>query len=212
MVFKQGRDLAGAEVDLARALGEHLKRPVTFVELPWADQIPALRAGRIDIIMSSLSVTPSRAYVIDFSQPYMIVAQSPLVRREDQNAYTLGIAVDTDQTLGALKATTGEFLVQRDFPKARRKVFSSPEEAAQALRKKKIDLFIADSTLVWYLAGLHATDGLAAVPLSLNQEQVAWGIRKGNDDLLQRVNAFLDKTTKDGSLNRTLRRWMAVPP
>jgi ABC-type amino acid transport substrate-binding protein len=52
MVFKQGKDLVGVEVDLARALGETLGRKVTFVELPWEDQIEALIAGRIDIIMS----------------------------------------------------------------------------------------------------------------------------------------------------------------
>src|SRR5262245_32751572 len=60
MVFKQNGNLAGVEVDLARAFGEYLGRPVTFVELPWKDQIDAVNQGRIDIIMSSMSVTTAR--------------------------------------------------------------------------------------------------------------------------------------------------------
>jgi ABC-type amino acid transport substrate-binding protein len=53
MVFKQAGELAGVEVDLARALGAKLGRRVVFVELPWEDQIEALTAGKTDIIMSS---------------------------------------------------------------------------------------------------------------------------------------------------------------
>ena len=212
MVFKQGRELAGVEVELARALGEKLGRKVIFVELPWEDQIEALNAGRIDIIMSSMSITTARRYVIDFSKPYLIVGQMTLVRREDQNRYVLGFPMTPPGTVGVLKATTGEFLVQRDFPKARRKVFSSAAEAAQALKRKKIDLFISDSTLVWHLAGLHSADGLAAVPLVLSEEQLAWGIRKGDERLLAAANDFIQKAARDGTLNRIFRRWAAVAP
>ena len=212
MVFKQGKGRAGVEVDLARALGEKLGRKVIFVELPWEDQIEALNATRIDIIMSSMSITTARRYVIDFSRPYLLVGQMTLVRREDQNRYVLGFPITPPGTVGVLKATTGEFLVQRDFPKAKRKVFSSADEAAQALKRKKIDLFISDSTLVWRLAGLHAAEGLAAVPLVLSEEQLAWGIRKGDEKLLAAANEFIQKAAQDGTLNRIFRRWAAVAP
>jgi ABC-type amino acid transport substrate-binding protein len=212
MVFKQGKELAGVEIDLARALGERIGRKVVFVEVPWEDQIEALNAGRIDIIMSSMSITMARRYVIDFAKPYLIVGQMTLVRREDQNRYVLGMPLNLPGTVGVLKATTGEFLVQRDFPKARRKVFRSAAEAAQALERKKINLFISDSTLIWRLAGLHAADGLAAVPLVLSEEQLAWGIRKGDEKLLAAANDFVQKASQDGTLNRIFRRWTAVAP
>ena len=212
MVFKQGKELAGVEVDLARALGEQLGRKVSFVELPWEDQVEALNAGRVDIIMSSMSITAARRYVIEFSRPYLIVGQMTLVRREDQSRYALGFPITPPGTVGVLKATTGEFLVQRDFPKARRKVFTSAAEAAQALKRKKIDLLISDSTLVWHLAGLYSAEGLAAVPHALSEEQLAWGLRKGDEKLLAAANAFIQKAVQDGTLNRVLRRWTAVAP
>jgi ABC-type amino acid transport substrate-binding protein len=212
MVFKQGKELAGVEVDLARALGEKLGRTVVFVELPWKDQIEALNAGKIDIIMSSMSVTPARRFVVDFSQPYLITGQMALVRREDKGQYLLGFPLTPPGTVGVLKATTGEFLAQRDFPKTRRKVFNSAAEAAQALKQKKIDLFLCDSTVIWYLAGTHAADGLAAIPHALSEELLAWAVRKGDEPLLLSANAFLQQATLDGSLKKTFRRWTAVPP
>lgn len=212
MVFKQGKELAGVEVDLAHALGEKIGRKVVFVELPWGEQIEALSEKRIDIIMSSMSVTMARRYVIDFAKPYLTIWQMILVRQEDQNRYLLGIPINLPGTVGVLKATTGDFLVQREFPKARRKVFSSATEAAEALKRKKIDLFISDSTLVWYLAGTHASDGLAVVRLGLSEEQLAWGIRKGDEKLLAAANDFVQKASQDGTLNRIFRNWTAVAP
>ena len=90
MIFKQQKEFAGVEADLARALGEHLGRRVVFVEVPWKDQIETLNAGKTDIIMSTMSVTPARRALVSFSKPYFLVAQIALVRREDQNHYLLG--------------------------------------------------------------------------------------------------------------------------
>lgn len=211
MVFKQGSQLAGVEIDLARAFGKHLGRTVEFVEVPWEEQIPALQDRRIDIIMSSMSITPARSFVIDFSQSYLTIWQAPLVRREDQYTYVLGIPLQGKGSIGVLEGTTGDFLVQRDYPKMRRKTFRSETEAVKALKKKKIDLFISDSTLVWYLAGMHANEGLAAVPIALSKEPVAWGVRKGDQQLLNAANEFLQKASQDGTFNQVAGRWMAVP-
>src|SRR3954453_242320 len=60
MIFKQGKELAGVEVELARQFGQETGREVTFVVLPWEDQIEALGEGKIDIIMSSMSITAAR--------------------------------------------------------------------------------------------------------------------------------------------------------
>jgi len=210
MVFKQGKEVAGVEIDLARGLGEKLRRKVVFVELDWEDQTEALVAGKIDIIMSSMSVTPARNSVLSFTRPYLKVGQMALVRSEDRHKHLLGLMVPLDAKVGVIKATTGEFLVQRDFPKAKRKAFSSGGDAARALMRGKVELFIADSTLVWYLAGTHAAEGLATAPFVLSEELLAWGVRRGNDDLLAAANEFIAGATKDGSLTKTFQRWMAI--
>lgn len=210
MIFKQGKELKGVEVDLAKALGAQLNREIVFVEVPWQDQIDALNEGRTDIIMSSMSVTPARKYVVNFSKPYFLTGQMALVRREDKNNYALGFPYKLNGNVGVLKATTGEFLVQRDFPKSPIKSFTNSEDAAKALTKKKINLFITDSTLVWYLAGTHAEEGLTAVPIPLSEETLAWAMRKQDEALLASVNDFVVKGNQDGTLLKAFRRWTAV--
>jgi len=210
MIFKQGKELKGVEVELANALGAQLNREIVFVEVPWKDQIEALNDGRTDIIMSSMSITPARKYVVSFSKPYFLTGQMALVRREDKNNYALGFPYKLNGNVGVLKATTGEFLVQRDFPKSPIKSYTSSEEAAKALIKKKINLFITDSTLVWYLAGTHAAEGLTAVPIPLSEETLAYAVRKQDEALLASVNEFVNKGSQDGTFLRAFRRWTAV--
>lgn len=210
MVFKQGKELAGVEVDMAHALGKSLGRKVEFVEVPWKDQIESLNAGKTDIIMSSMSVTMARRYMANFSKPYLVVGQMALVRAETRNEYLLGFPTKPKGTIGVMRATTGEFLVQRDFPQSKSKTFESGSAAAEALIKKKIGLFISDSTLVWYLAGIHAADGLAVVPVPLSEEKLAWAVRKNDEELLAQVNHFIDLSAGDGTFKKVLRRWTAV--
>ena len=210
MIFKQGKELKGVEVELARALGAQLGREISFVEVPWKDQIEALNDGRTDIIMSSMSVTPARRYVVNFSKPYFLTGQMALVRRENKIDYALGFPYKLNGAVGVIKATTGEFLVQRDFPKSPLKSYSTSDEAAKALIKKKINLFITDSTLIWYLAGTYANEGLTAVPIPLSEETLAWAVRKGDDALLTSVNEFVAKGSQDGTILKAFRRWTAV--
>jgi len=210
MIFKQGKELVGVEVDMARALGQELGREIVFVELPFKEQIEALNDGRTDIIMSSMSITMARRYVVAFAKPYFMIGQMALVRREDVSKYTFGYPAILDSPVGVLKATTGEFLVQRDFPKSKIRTYDSGEEAASALMRKRVNLVVSDSTLVWYLAGIHAADGLAAVPKPLSEEPLAWAVRKTDDTLLSSVDAFVAKASQDGTFLKVFRRWTAV--
>lgn len=210
MIFKKDKKLAGVEVDLAHELAEQMGLQAVFVELPWEEQVEALNAGKIDIIMSSMSITQARKWVVDFSQPYLVVGQMPLVRREDQNLYVFGFPIRPPGKMGALKATTGDFLLQREFPKATRKIYKSESQAVEALKKKNIDLFISDSTLVSYLAGVHSSEGLVAVPLALSEEPLGWAVRKGDEKTLKAANEFIQKSIASGKLNQVFKRWMAL--
>jgi ABC-type amino acid transport substrate-binding protein len=210
MVFERGKEFVGVEIDLARRFGESLGRPVVFVRLPWADQIAALNEGKTDIIMSSMSITPARGHVVSFTRPYFVLGQMALVRREDRGGYILGFPQPLPGTVGVLKATTGEFLVQREFPRDKRKSYSTPEQAVTALKKKKIDLFISDSTMVSYLAGVHSADGLTYVPMMLSEEPLGWAVRLTDEALLKAANDFIERSANDGSLLRVFRQWGAT--
>jgi polar amino acid transport system substrate-binding protein len=208
MVFKQGKAIVGVEADLAQALGQELKRPVRFVELDWEQLLDALLKDQIDIIMSSMSITRPRQFRVVFSQPYLRIGQMALVQtggKVSSGALSRSLA---GQTVGVRKGTTGDLLVQQEFPRAKRKYYKSDDEGALALSKGKIDLFIDDSTMIWYLAGVYEAKGLEVTPFVFSEEWLAWAMRRADTPLQESVNAFLQKSQTNGELNRILRRWI----
>ena len=208
VIYREGGNLAGLEVDCARALGEALGRPVRFVELKWQDQVPALVEGRTDIIMSSMSITRARMTQLEFTRPYLRVGQAVLVRREDRGLYTLGFPAVLPGTVGVLEATTGDFLVRQEWPKAKRKPFADVKAGAEALLKKKLALFVTDAPTAWWIAGAYEAKGLAVLPVLLSNEELAWGVRRGDATLLRSVNEVLEKWEASGRLRETVHRWL----
>ena len=210
MIFKDGGKLVGVEVDFAMALGKELGRPVKLVEVDWEDQISALADGRTDIIMSGMSITLARELRVAFSKPYMIVGQTVVVRREDATQFAPGFPIVPKGSIGVLKATTGDFLVQQEFPRIKRKSYNSPEAAAKALAKKKIDMLICDSPTAWWLAGMNEIQGLVVLPIFLSREPLAWAVRKSDPELLTSVNGALDTFQADGRATAILKQWIPL--
>lgn len=208
MIFKEGKNLAGVEVDCAQALGKALGRQIQFVELPWEELINSLVEGKIDIIMSSMSITRARESRVAFCDPYLRIGQMALVRAEEQYRFALLEGALAKRTIGIKKGTTADLLVQQEFPRAKRKYYKSGDEGARALIKKQIDLFITDSTVVSYLAGMYETKSLVKAPMVFSDEVLAWAVRRSDEPLRDSVNAYLKKARENGEVSKILQRWI----
>jgi len=210
MVFKQGRELVGLEVDAARELAGELGRSVRFVEVSWENQIPSLLSKKTDIIMSSMTITPERRMRVAFSSPYLNVGQLMLVRRTDVNRYALGFPAVLPGTVGVIRGTVGEFFVQRESPGSTRRSFTTAAEAVAALAGGRIDSFISDAPIIWYQAALNEGQGLGIVPRMMTGESLGWAVRPGDPELLRAVNDFIARHQADGSLNVIIKRWLPL--
>jgi ABC-type amino acid transport substrate-binding protein len=73
---------SGVGVDMAHALGEYLHRPIQIDNMPFDGLIAALKTGRIDLIISSMTATDERRKSIDFSDPYLSTGLSILVKKD----------------------------------------------------------------------------------------------------------------------------------
>ena len=209
MIFKSGDDLKGVEADLARRLAKALNKKVQFVELDWNRQINALMEGKIDIVMSGMTITDARKVRINFADPYLKIGLMTLIRAEDANKFnSLKRIREGINTVGVVQGTTSEVFVRNTFPKTGTILsLKDGADGAYYLSNRRIDLFIHDGPSIAWLASEN--EGVLRVFWEpLDEEHLAWAVRKDDQDFLAQVNTTLGVWKKDGTLKEIISRWL----
>jgi polar amino acid transport system substrate-binding protein len=78
---KQG-ELIGLDIDLSRYIAAAMGVKIRFVTMPFFELLPALEAGKVDMILSSMTITPERNLKAAFVGPYFITGKSFLSKRQ----------------------------------------------------------------------------------------------------------------------------------
>ncbi len=140
MTDPQGRP-AGVSVKLAAAFGAHLGRPVIIENIAFDGLIPALKAGHIDCVISSMTATPERAKSIAFSEPYLktglallIAERSPVQSAADLDAVGRVVAVK--------QGTTGQQWAAASLKQASVLVLDTEAAAVLEVLQGRADAFI----------------------------------------------------------------------
>jgi polar amino acid transport system substrate-binding protein len=197
---------AGVSVDLAQALGAQLGRAVEIQNLPFDGLIPALKTGRIDIIISSMTATPERAQSIDFSDPYLKNGLCLLANSEN-DVQSVADLDRAGRTVAVKKATTGHLYATQNLKQARVLVLDKETACVLEVAQGKADAFIYDQIGVFenWRRNRDATRPLLA---PFREEFWAIGLRKGSDELRAKVNAFLAEFRKSGGFERLAEKWL----
>lgn len=214
IAFEQDGKPAGVEVDLANKLGEELPTKITLVPLEWDELWPALRDGKVDVVMSGVSITERRSERVRFTDPYLRVGQMALIRKADMGKLSDPSAMNQPgRRVGVEKNTTGEAYARRHLDKATIVPFDSVDLGIAALRGGDVDYFIHDAPTVWRTVGRPPKEDPELIGLyrPLTDEYLAWAVRK--DDAAT-LGALLDgkiaEWDKDGELQVVIDRWIPV--
>ena len=206
-------ELAGFDVDIAKALCAEMKVECTIVKQDWDGMIPALLARKFDAIVASMSITPARKERVDFTEPYLEVGQMVIIRDADFLKLRDPAAMDRPSSrVGFVSRTTGDQWARANLKKAKLLGYANTEEGVDALHKNQIDFFIQDAPAVWRVTGgfMNENKDLRGLYKPLTKEELAWVVPKDNPELLKQLNAVLEKWKKDGTLDDVLDDWITV--
>jgi ABC-type amino acid transport substrate-binding protein len=213
LTFEEGGELRGVEIDFAQRLGEELDRRVELVRIDFDELIPALEQGRIDVVMSGMSITQERARRVRFCRPYQQVGQMALVRSADLERLRPPEAMARPESrVGFMNATTGEKFVRQSVGSAQRVGFPSIEEGVAALRAGRIDYFVHDAPTIWRIVGGATSQEteLTGLYRPLTDEHLAWAVRRDDEALGARLDAALERWQAEGRTRQLLDRWIPV--
>lgn len=194
----------GWDYDAVNEICQRLNCVPEFKEAAWDGIFPAMQAGEYDMLADGVTYTDERAQIVDFSTPYVSVAQILLVR-VDEAATVDEIKNDSKRLIGTQIGTTNEIAAKENFPADRVKSFDDFGATVQALLSKDIDGVVID-----YIAAVGFMDA--------NPEQMkVGGTLTGTQDLAfvfppksalrDAVNGALEAMKKDGTLETLNKKW-----
>jgi len=209
VIFKMDGKIVGLEADLARRIGDELKRPIEFVEVTWEKQIPSLLEKKTDIIMSGMTITQARRVRIAFSEPYLTSGLMIAFTAENAPQYSsLKNIMEYIPSVGFIDGTTGEIYARNTFRDENRMIpIKSVKEAALELKNKSVDIFIHDAPAIMWMVSENEAD-LKFLPEPLTIDYLAWGLRQDDRELLGNVNGLLSKWKNDGTLRQMILKWL----
>jgi polar amino acid transport system substrate-binding protein len=199
MTDRAGRP-TGVGVRLAEALAKDLGRELVIENIAFDGLIPALKTGKIDCIISSMTSTPERARSIAFSEPYLKTGLALLVATKSpvQSAADLDVP---GRVVVVKKGTTGHQYAATALQRARLLVLDKESAAVMEVAQGKADAFIYDSLSV-YRSHVRHPDTTRPLLRPFREETWAVGLRRGDDPLKRQVDEFLERFRAGGGFEK----------
>jgi putative glutamine transport system substrate-binding protein len=202
------QQLIGFDVDLARYIAKCIlgdENKVEFKQVTPSNRILALNSGQVDMIVATMTITPQRQEVVDFSRPYYFTGQTILV--------PAGSKVTSMSDLNGKKVivvfgSTAEKVVRLKAPDADIIGFKTYTSGYSALKEGRADAMTSDDTI---LLGFAMQDkGLKLLPTKYSKEPYAIAFKKGptSKSLRDKVDFILSDMQSSGKLNQLKKKWV----
>jgi len=202
-------ELIGLDVELARELSDAMDLELVLVETPFADLLSDLEANKIDLVISSMTITPARNARVAFAGPYLISGSSLLTRQDLVGDLTsLSSLNSAARTWAALKGSTGEKLIHEAFPLARFKPIEDQETAIAEISRGEIDGLIADLPSVSFQIARNTDLGLATLPSPFTTEPLGIALPPHSPLFANLVQNYLNTLEYTGRLIQMKAHWL----
>lgn len=201
-------ELIGYEIDVARRLAEDMKVKVEFVSTAWDGIIPALLAGKFDVVIGGLSITPERNLTVNFTLPYANSGIHLVANRERAAGFkTLEDFNKPEVTLAVRRGATPATAAQRLIPKATLRQFDEDALALQEVLNGKAHAFITSTPTPAFEALKHPDTLFLPIAEPFVQGAEGFALRKGDPDALNFFNNWILLRQQDGWLKERHDYW-----
>lgn len=205
-------EVIGFDVELARLLAKELGVKVEFINVDWDGIIPALMTGKVDCIISGMTIDAKRRKQVDFSTPYFKTGQSVLINSKDKGRFKSYKDLNRPGLVIATQTgTTGEKAARKFLPKATIKTFDKGVDAALEVKNGRAAGMVFDQPFIAIFAMRNPKD-CAALLEPFTKEDLGIAVRKTSPKLLAALNEALAKLTQDGTLAKLEQKYFVEMP
>jgi polar amino acid transport system substrate-binding protein len=205
--YIENGQFVGFDMDLMREIAKIAGFELKFGDMSFDSLIPALRVGQIDVAAAAMTITEERKKVVDFSMPYWTADQSIIVKADSDFTITVLFG---KYRIGVQTGTTGDLwctenLVEKGLlPERNLKRYDTFILALSDLLNGNIDAIVLDSPVANRFA---ATKPVKVVGIIVTGEQYGIAVRKGNKELLNKINQALKTLIETGKINELIDKY-----
>lgn len=201
-------DLIGFDIALARELAKSMGVNLRIERLPFGELIPSLKAGRVDMIMSGLSITPRRNLEIAFIGPYGNSGQAFIGRKDIVESLREPLDLNRDGLkIAVLQGTTAEKTARRVLPHTEMTYTKSLDQALILLLNGEIDGLISDYPYCKVAEFRYRDRGLVLFDKILTFEQLGIGVAGDDVLFINLLTNYLNLLVGSGALKAMQEFW-----
>ena len=173
---KDGK-IIGLDADIARLMASAMGVKLNLVSMPFSKLLPALEAGKVDIVISGMTITPKRNMKVIFAGPYYVAGKGILTKRK-----TLAMKQDLsemnrpDFKVVALKGSTSQMFVEKAMSKSKLVPTQKLNEGVILLIEDKVDALVADYPFCMVTAYRNQDKGLVAIENKYSYEPLGFAL------------------------------------
>ncbi|MGE7092414.1 transporter substrate-binding domain-containing protein [Lysinibacillus sp. NPDC048646] len=201
----KGEEIIGFDIDLIKLVGEKIGVEMQVQDMDFNSLVPALQAGKIDVVISGMTPNEDREKVVDFSDKYNETEQVIVVKKDS------GIKKEADlagKKIGVQTASIQETLGNAIAEKVDVAVEGRTRipEIIQDMMSKRLDGAILEGGVA--KGYLKTNDKLAAFPVEEQPEDFkAIAVPKGSD-LKDKINKALKELAEEGKIQELEEKWL----
>ncbi len=204
--FGSGTGVQGLDVDIGAEIAKDLGYEPKWIKSPYERLFDLLANGEVELIISTISITPDRKKDFAFSEPYFETGNT-IARRKDNEAIK-DLNSLSGKKVGVQSSSTGhKFMESRaGSMKVTAAKFSTLDDALGALNRTEIDAVVGDEHILTYSI-YKSYANLMTLGVRLTEEHYGVVVRKNEKQLLASVNATIERLKKSGELEVLRKKW-----
>ncbi len=194
----EGKEVVGIEVEIMEKVADELGVELEITQMDFDLVLPGVQAGKYDVGVSGISVTPDREKNVDFTDPYCLAAQaivvvegSPIKSKADLEGKKISLQTGT---------TAEEYCMGEGYDVS---PFKANTDAQLALVNGKVDAWVIDDLTAAEMVEVYNAENdqkLVILDEAMTTEPYAFAFQKGSDELVVKISEIINGLVEDGTI------------
>ena len=201
-------EVIGYDIDMAKALAESMGVKLVTKVIPFDELIPALESGKVDIVLSNMTMTVDRNMRVAFAGPYFVSGKCLITKEQDMaKADDATDLKQSDITMAVVKGTTSEMFVKELLPQIKRLPVADADAGTDMVAQGKAKAMLTDFPICLSVMKRYPDSGFQSVVSLLTYEPIGMAL-PANDPLFANLaENFLVRAENVGVMTALTLKW-----